>query len=105
MTLHMLKDCRSANNPGFWMSLRCLVYKRYLDWTRSRNVRIYRWALPAVILLLGGYLESVLIGESIPPKTTLVYSVGNVFQRPIAFCDALPESALEVRWQRLTCCC
>lgn len=96
LTLNVLKTCQVDVNPRVSASLLCLLCKRWRDWSRGWNERVYRWVFPAAILLLGGYVESLLLGEDSSFKNTLVYDVQAIFRQPVGFCGAVPDSALKV---------
>lgn len=94
--LKMLRG-RSRDHPSSVSTVRALMHKRLLDWTRSVALRSPYWLLPSALLLLGGYCENALLASVPTLRTTLTYDVQEIVGPAIGFCGATQNGSLRVR--------
>ncbi|XP_049514374.1 retinal-specific phospholipid-transporting ATPase ABCA4-like [Dermacentor silvarum] len=100
--LKMLRG-RSRDDPSSVSTVRALMHKRLLDWTRSVALRSPYWLLPSALLLLGGYCENALLASVPTLRTTLTYDVQEIVGPAIGFCGATQNGSLRALVMQRVC--
>ncbi|XP_064474682.1 phospholipid-transporting ATPase ABCA3-like isoform X2 [Ornithodoros turicata] len=86
-----------ATEPGTLRYLSTLLYKRYLDCKRA--LRPTRWCLPAVVFLVWGICEYIILDPEQSVQKTLDYKLDELFNDPQGFCEI---RGTEGQWKNFT---
>lgn len=91
--------CKKPNTLG---RVRCVLYKRYLDWKRAPAP--LRWALPATVFFIWSYCEYIILRQQASVHKTLDYNVRDVLGSSEGFCEVVgTDGPLDVFADQMLC--